>query len=341
MAVSKAMKNSSFVGGTNRHIPVLLPSMLKALKPVDGGVYVDGTFGAGGYARAILMAGDTRVIGIDRDPDAIRDARAMLREFGSRLDVAHGHFSKMSEFIAAKNLGGVDGVVLDIGVSSMQLDTAERGFSFRADGPLDMRMSKSGPTAADLVNGLAEEEIANLLWLFGEERKSRHIARAIVDQRREKLFSTTLELADLIAKIVKVSPREKKHPATRSFQALRIYLNDELGELLGGLNDATSCLKPGGRIVVVSFHSLEDRIVKSYIKAAAARVPNQSRYLPDVHKEVCPSLRIINSKPVKASDEEIKDNIRARSAILRFAIRTEHPSLVFDETSLGLKSFQL
>lgn len=356
-------------GGTDRHIPVLLEPVLEALlnlspkgyikQSIDNStseddsdshtseppIYIDGTFGAGGYSRGILTSlltpPNARVIGIDQDPDVIRDARPLLKEFGPRLDVVRGRYSEMEELVKGLGVRHVDGVVLDIGVSSMQLDQGHRGFSFRREGPLDMRMSQSGPTAADLVNGLAEEEIANVLYQFGEEKKSRYIARAIVERRASEPFRTTTDLAQVIESVVFKKAKDKIHPATRSFQALRIYLNDELGELLRGLNAAAKILKPGGRLVVVSFHSLEDRIVKNYLKAASGRVPNQSRHLPEINKEFHPSFQIINPKAVKASDDEMSLNVRARSAILRSAVRTEAPPLEFLEADLGIKSLQL
>lgn len=356
-------------GGTDRHIPVLLEPVLDALLNKDQAgyvkgkfsqqadalvedeadnkqsIYIDGTFGAGGYSRGILTSAlsdaDTRVIGIDQDPDAVRDGRGMLREFGQRLEIAHGRYSEMEDVISRLGIPKVDGVVLDIGVSSMQLDQDQRGFSFRNEGPLDMRMSQSGPTAADLVNGLAEEEIANVLYLFGEEKKSRYIAKAIVERRVEEPFKTTTDLAQLIEKVVFKKAKDKIHPATRSFQALRIYLNDELGELLRGLNAASRILKPGGRLVVVCFHSLEDRIVKNYLRCASGRVPNQSRHLPEINKEDAPSFHLINPKAVKANDEEMSRNKRARSALLRSGVRTSSPPLEFLEADLGIKSLQL
>ncbi len=343
-------------GGTDRHIPVLLEPVLGALlneavqsnedeQPSQQRIFIDGTFGAGGYSRGILTSlqdeGNVRVIGIDQDPDAVRDARGMLREFGPKLEVVHGRYSEMEKLVSGFGIAQVDGVVLDIGVSSMQLDQDHRGFSFRQEGPLDMRMSQSGPTAADLVNGLAEEEIANVLYQFGEEKKSRYIAKAIVERRVTEPFRTTTELAQLIETVVYKKAKDKIHPATRSFQALRIYLNDELGELLRGLNAASRILKPGGSLVVVCFHSLEDRIVKNYFRSASGRVPNQSRHLPEINKESSPSFRIINTKAVKANDEEMSQNKRARSALLRSGIRTEAPPLEFFEGDLGIKSLQL
>lgn len=346
MTVSKAIGENGFAGGTHRHIPVLFKPMLEMLSPKDGEVFVDGTFGAGGYTRGILEAADTRVIAIDQDPEAVRAARPMLAEFGPRLQLVEGRYSDMEALIGTVQCGGeaisaVDGVVLDIGVSSMQLDQEHRGFSFRFNGPLDMRMSQSGPTAADLVNGLSEEEIAAVLWRFGEEKRSRQIAKAIVARRAEVPFSETGDLAKLIEAVVGKKPGDKIHPATRSFQALRIYLNDELGELLAGLNAASKILKPGGRLVVVSFHSLEDRIVKTYLRHAAGRVPNQSRHLPEIHEISSPCFEIINPRPVKADDEEMSVNKRSRSALLRAAVRTDNAFVPFDEGALGLRPLQL
>jgi len=341
MAVSKADEHNGFAGGTNRHIPVLFDAMLEHLSPQDDEIFVDGTFGAGGYSRGILEQANCKVIGIDQDPNAVREARPLLREFGPRLELVEGAYSEMDQHLSRLGFEQVDGVVLDIGVSSMQLDQAERGFSFRLNGPLDMRMSQAGPTAADLVNGLAEEEIATILWRFGQERKSRQIARAIVDRRAREAFCETSDLAQLIEKVVPKKPKDKIHSATRSFQALRIYLNDELGELLRGLNGATKLLKPGGRLVVVSFHSLEDKIVKAFLRVSSGRVPNRSRHLPDLNEEIAPSFQIINQKGVKARDEEVRVNPRARSAVLRAGIRTENAPQLYDEGQLGLEPLQL
>ncbi len=341
MAMSKADVGDGFAGGTDCHIPVLLAPMLEALAPQDHEIYIDGTFGAGGYSSAILDGADCRVVGIDQDPDVLRAGRPLLQKYGPSLSLLAGRYSAMVELVAGLGIDAVQGVVLDIGVSSMQLDQAGRGFSFRANGPLDMRMSQSGPTAADLVNGLSEEELATVLWRFGEEKKSRKIARAIVERRSATAFTETGDLADLIAQIMPKKPGDKIHPATRSFQALRIYLNDELGELLRGLNAATKVLAPGGRLVVVSFHSLEDRIVKRFLRLGAGRVANQSRHLPDLNKEPPVAYQIINPKAVKANDTEIEVNPRARSAVLRSAVRVDASPLSFDEADLGLPSFQL
>ena len=341
MAMNKEKLGEASGSEPRCHVPVLLEPMLHALDPQDGEIYIDGTFGAGGYSSAVLTAAECRVVGIDQDPDVLRGARPLLQKYGTALSVLEGRYSEMVSLLQRAGVEAVNGVVLDIGVSSMQLDQAARGFSFRANGPLDMRMSQSGPTAADLVNGLSQEELATVLWRFGEEKKSRRIARAIVERRGVTPFTETGDLAELIAQIIPKKPGDKIHPATRSFQALRIYLNDELGELLRGLNAATEVLAPGGRLVVVSFHSLEDRIVKRFLRLASGRVANQSRHLPDLNKETAVSYQIINPRAVKASDMEIEVNPRARSAVLRSAVRGDQPPLTFDEADLGLPSFQL
>ncbi|MCS0503804.1 16S rRNA (cytosine(1402)-N(4))-methyltransferase RsmH [Ancylobacter mangrovi] len=310
-------------GGPARHLPVLLAEVLYYLAPRDGGVYVDGTFGAGGYTRAILEAADTRVIAIDRDPNAIRDGQALVGASAGRLTLAHERFSRLDEVVEAEGTGLVDGVVLDIGVSSMQLDEGERGFSFRRDGPLDMRMSSEGPSAADLVARLAETDLANLIYRFGEERQSRAIARAIVAARAQAPIERTLQLAEIIARVVRSKPHEP-HPATRSFQALRIAVNDELGELARALSAAERALKPGGRLVVVTFHSLEDRIVKNFL-AHRAKASAGSRHMPALDGPA-PSFRLVARGAVEAGDEETARNPRARSAKLRAAERTEAPA---------------
>ena len=301
------------------HFPVMLPEVLATLAPKDGEVYVDGTFGAGGYTRAFLESADCTVIAIDRDPAAISRANAMKDEFGERLIFIHGRFGDALELVKAAGYAQVDGFVLDVGVSSMQFDEAQRGFSFRFDAPLDMRMdTSSGETAADLVNTMEEEDLANLIYKYGDERKSRYIARAIVENRP---ITTTLQLADLIRKVVFKSPKDKIDPATRTFQALRIAVNDELGELDRGLSAAENLLKEGGRLVVVSFHSLEDGIVKSFLYKRAGKTPNVSKYLPLAQNTSVSTFALSPKKPLDPTESEISQNARSRSARLRGAIR--------------------
>ncbi|MBS7545126.1 16S rRNA (cytosine(1402)-N(4))-methyltransferase RsmH [Ancylobacter oerskovii] len=306
-----------------RHIPVLLAEVLAHLSPKDGEVHVDGTFGAGGYSRAILDAADCRVIAIDRDPTAVAASAPLVLAYPGRLAVTQDRFGNLDQVAAMLGAPQVDGVVLDIGVSSMQLDEGERGFSFRRDGPLDMRMSGEGPSAADYVARLPEAELANLIYRFGEERQSRGIARAIVRAREEAPIVRTLQLADIIAKVVRSKPHEP-HPATRSFQALRIAVNDELGELARALAAAERVLKPGGRLVVVTFHSLEDRIVKNFLNARAKPAAG-SRHLPAV-ESLPPSFRLVARGAVEPTEAESRANPRARSAKLRAASRTEVPA---------------
>ena len=315
-----------------RHVPVMLAEVLAALAPADGEVYVDATFGAGGYSSAILQAADCRVLALDRDPRAVRDGQAVCAQFPGRLTVVEAPFSRLDEVAHVhetsdgeprRTAGLVDGVVLDIGVSSMQLDEADRGFSFMADGPLDMRMAAHGPTAADVVNSMDEAPLANILFEFGEEKRSRGIARAIVQDRGATPFTTTLQLARLISRVMGGRREDGRHPATRSFQALRIYVNDELGELKAALLAAERILKPGGRLVVVSFHSLEDRIVKQFFIERSGRQSSGSRHLPPAaEKNSAPSFRIINQRPFTPSQPELDGNPRARSARLRFGIKT-------------------
>ncbi len=261
------------------HQPVLLAEMLGRLEPASGGIYVDGTFGGGGYAEAILGAACCTVWAIDRDPDAIARGAPLVSRFPGRLHLIHGAFGEMVELLAARGVDALDGVVLDLGVSSFQLDDAARGFSFRADGPLDMRMDRAGPSAADLVNRLPEPELADLLHEFGEERAARRIARAIAAARAAAPIDTTARLAGIIRTVLRPD-RSGIDPATRSFQALRIRVNDELGEVARGLAAAARLLAPGGRLVVVAFHSLEDRIVKRFMTEAAGRLPAPSRHDP-------------------------------------------------------------
>jgi len=301
------------------HFPVMLPEVLATLSPKDGEVYVDGTFGAGGYTRAFLEAANCTVIAIDRDPAALERADALKKEFGDRLIFVSGKFGDALELVKAAGYEQVDGFVLDVGVSSMQFDEAQRGFSFRFDAPLDMRMdTSSGETAADLVNTMDEEDLANLIYKYGDERKSRYIARAIVEKRP---IETTLQLADLIRDVVFKSPKDKIDPATRTFQALRIAVNDELGELTRGLAAAEQLLKDGGRLVVVSFHSLEEGIVKSFLYERSGKTPNVSKYLPIGQSKADPSFILSPKKPLDPSESEISQNARSRSARLRGAIR--------------------
>lgn len=308
------------------HYPVMLPEVLSTLTPRDGEVYVDGTFGAGGYTRAFLESADCTVIAIDRDPAAVERADELKKEFGDRLVFVRGRFGDALELVKAAGYEQVDGFVLDVGVSSMQFDEANRGFSFRFDAPLDMRMdTESGDTAADLVNTMDEEDLANLIYKYGEERKSRYIAREVVAQRQAAPIETTLQLADLIRKVVFKSPKDKIDPATRTFQALRIAVNDELGELERGLIAAEELLKEGGRLVVVSFHSLEDGIVKSFLYERSGKTPAPSKYLPSAPPSADASFTLSPKKPLDPSEHEISENARSRSARLRGAVRTSSP----------------
>lgn len=307
------------------HVPVLLDEVLDALAVRDGAAYVDGTFGAGGYTLAILGRAGCTVYAIDRDPNAAAAGRALPEAKTGRLVLMEGRFGDMDALLAERGVNQVDGVALDIGVSSMQIDQAERGFSFAKDGPLDMRMEQSGPSAADVVNHADEEEIANILYRLGEERQSRRIARAIVAARIDKPFERTLELAGLVAKTIRKSS-DGIHPATRTFQALRIHVNDELGELERGLVAAEKVLAPGGRLAVVTFHSLEDRVVKTFLKERSGDVPSPSRHLPQLANGPAATFTLLGRKAVTAGADEVAQNPRSRSAKLRAAIRTEAPA---------------
>jgi 16S rRNA (cytosine1402-N4)-methyltransferase len=318
----------SAVGGPARHIPVLLAEVISALQPVDGRTIIDGTFGAGGYTKALLAAGAS-VVAIDRDPDAIEAGRALEQGAGGRLRLVHSPFSRLDEAAAAE----VDGVVLDIGVSSMQIDEAERGFSFRADGPLDMRMAQAGPSAADVVNRFKVGDLARIFGLLGEERHAGRIARMIEKRRDARPFERTLDLADAIETHIGRKPGEKIHPATRVFQALRIFVNDELGELAKALFAAERVLKPGGRLAVVTFHSLEDRIVKRFIADRSGN-PAGSRFLPETQVKAQTFEK--RGSAVAPADEEIEANPRARSAKLRAALRTDAPARAADVSIFGL-----
>lgn len=322
-------------GGPARHVPVLLGEVVEAIAPRDGGVYVDGTFGAGGYARAILAAADCRVIGIDRDPDALEAGRAIAGEYGGRLRLVEGRFSELDRLAADEGVEAADGVALDIGVSSMQLDEAARGFSFTRDGPLDMRMGRTGPSAADIVNAMPEGDLARLIFVLGEERRSRAVARAIGRARAERPIATTRELAEIVARAVGPS-RDGRNPATRTFQALRIYVNGELAELAEGLGAAERILRVGGRLAVVSFHSLEDRIVKRFL-AERGREARPSRHMPDL-PATPPTFRLLGRGAITPGEAEIAANPRARSARLRAAERTAAPARPVDARALGVPS---
>jgi 16S rRNA (cytosine1402-N4)-methyltransferase len=312
---------------TPRHVPVLGREAVEMLSPRDGGVYVDATFGAGGYSRAILDAADTRVMGIDRDRTAIAAGFDLVDQSNGRLTLVEDRFSHLAEVCAAQGVDAVDGVVMDVGVSSMQVDEAGRGFSFRLDGPLDMRMGQDGPTAADVVAKVSEADLANIIYIFGEERHSRAVARAIVAARKETPITTTHALAEIVSKVVWAKPGEI-HPATRTFQGLRIFINEELDELHLALIAAERVLKPGGRLVVVSFHSLEDRIVKNFF-SLRGKTGGGSRHLPEMAQSA-PSFRILTKRPVTADDNEVRANPRARSAKLRAAERTDAPAFAAD-----------
>ncbi|WP_441229070.1 16S rRNA (cytosine(1402)-N(4))-methyltransferase RsmH [Tardiphaga sp. 215_C5_N2_1] len=306
-----------------RHISVLGVEAVDMLSPRAGGIYVDATFGAGGYSRAILATEGTRVIAIDRDRTAIAGGFDLVDASDGRLTLVEDRFSNLTDVCAAQGEPLVDGVVMDVGVSSMQIDQAERGFSFRFDGPLDMRMSQHGPTAADVVAKASEADLANIIYIFGEERHSRSVARAIVAARKEASIETTKQLVDIVQKVVWAKPGEI-HPATRTFQALRIFVNAELDELHTALAAAERVLKPRGRLSVVSFHSLEDRIVKNFM-TERSKTGGGSRHLPEVAQSR-PRFSLVNKRPITAGEDELKANPRARSAKLRGAERTDAPA---------------
>jgi 16S rRNA (cytosine1402-N4)-methyltransferase len=320
------------------HVPVMLAEVLAQLAPRDGGVYVDGTFGAGGYSRAILAAADCRVIAIDRDPDAIAAGQALVREAGGRLVLAEGRFGDMIRIVREHGLDAIDGVVIDIGVSSMQIDDPARGFSFLRDGPLDMRMARQGTSAADLVNSLPQEALSNVIYTYGEEPRSRAIARAIVAARAEAPITTTGALVRAVERAVgRQRPQDRTHPATRTFQALRIHVNGELDELVDALHAAERLLAPGGRLVAVTFHSLEDRIVKRFFAARAGKLPSASRHAPDVGGGPPPSFTLPFKGHLEAGKAEIAANPRARSAKLRAGIRNAAPPMPSIATDIALR----
>jgi 16S rRNA (cytosine1402-N4)-methyltransferase len=309
-------------GGPARHVPVLARPALELLNIRDGGIYIDGTFGAGGYTRAILAAANTQVIGIDRDQSAVANGAGLVEAAGGRLTLIEERFSALDRVAEKFGHATVDGVVLDLGVSSMQLDEAERGFSFRLDGPLDMRMGTDGPSAADVVAQAGERDLADIIFQLGEERHSRGVARAIVAARKLAPIRTTKALADIVGRVVRAKPNQI-HPATRTFQALRIFVNEELAELVGALAAAERILKSSGRLVVVTFHSLEDRIVKTFL-AERSRTIGVSRHLPDIEAPA-PTFRLLTKRPVAPDEAEIAGNPRARSAKLRAGERSAAP----------------
>ena len=308
------------------HIPVMLDHVVEHIAPQPGEIVLDGTFGGGGYTRAILAASECHVIGVDRDPDALQRATAIAADYQSRFTMLAGCFGDLDELSAEAGFQGLDAVVLDLGVSSFQLDEDERGFSFMRDGPLDMRMAQSGPSAADLVNQADERVLADIMFQLGEERQSRRIAHRIVEARKTEPFETTLQLAELIEKALGGRKGKRAHPATRAFQAFRMFVNDELGELARALEAAERALKPGGRLVIVTFHSLEDRMVKSFLAERSGKTEGQSRFMPEA-ANAGPAPSFENVRKISAPDTaEIEANVRARSSRLRSAIRTSAPA---------------
>jgi 16S rRNA (cytosine1402-N4)-methyltransferase len=322
---------------TAPHVPVMLAEVLEHLRLMDGETLVDGTFGAGGYSKAALAAANCKVIAIDRDPNSIRDGQALVNASGGRLSLEHGRFSEMIELVGSK--APVDAVVLDIGVSSMQIDDGARGFSFMREGPLDMRMSQAGTSAADVVAKYSQEDLANVIFVLGEETKSRAIARAIVKARGEEPIVTTLQLVKAIERAT--GPQRahmRTHPATRTFQALRIYVNGELEELANGLHAAEALLREGGRLVVVTFHSLEDRIVKRFFASRSAEHAAVSRHTLGMEAKLTPTFTLPFRGHVGPTDVECDRNPRARSAKLRAGVRTATPSQPLNFADIGVPS---
>ena len=315
----------------------MLPEVLSALAPQAAEVFVDATFGAGGYSKAILESADTRVIAIDRDPQALRNGAGMAAAYNNRLELIEGEFGDLADLVAGRK---VDGVVLDIGVSSMQLDEAARGFSFMREGPLDMRMASSGPSAADYVNRLDAEELARIIFIFGEEPRSRVIAKAIVKAREISPLMTTFDLVRAIEKATGPQKGDRTHPATRTFQALRIHVNNELDELASALSAAEHILGEGGRLVVVTFHSLEDRIVKRFFSERSGVAPSVSRHVLAMPEVAPASFRLVSKSALQASDAESHANPRARSAKMRFGIRTKADALPLEKSALAVPQLE-
>ncbi len=323
---------SRAAGGPARHVPVLRAEVLRVLRPRAGGLYLDATFGAGGYTEALLEIPQTRVLALDRDPVAIAAGAELVHRAEGRLSLVQARFGRLDAVADELGLHDFDGVVLDVGVSSMQIDTASRGFSFSQDGPLDMRMDCTGPSAADLVNSEPEDALADIFFHYGEERASRRIARAIVHERAEAPFTTTARLAATIARVAPAKPGAI-HPATRAFQALRIAVNNELGELAVALGAAEAVLTEGGRLAVVSFHSLEDRIVKQFLAARSGRGRAPSRLLPGEPAPPQPTFVVVGKQPIVATAAEVAENPRARSAKLRHGLRTGAPARGLEDST--------
>lgn len=323
------------------HLPVLLAEVMTALDPKDGEVYVDGTYGGGGYALRVLQAADCKLYGIDRDLDAIRRAERLAEE-QPRLVPLLGRFGDMDALLLSHGVAEVDGVMLDIGVSSFQIDQSARGFSFMRDGPLDMRMGQVGPSARDVVNLMSAQDLTAIIRQLGEERQAKRIANVIVDQRKDQPFETTAQLADCVERAVGGRRGKKTHPATLTFQAVRMYVNDELGELARGLAAAERLLRVGGRLVVVTFHSLEDRLVKQFMRARSGETGGGSRYMPEIEKGPPPSFDLRRRKAIEPGAEETSSNPRARSARLRIVTRTDAPAWTAPvETGLRLPPLQV
>jgi 16S rRNA (cytosine1402-N4)-methyltransferase len=333
---STSTRGSQQAAATSAHVPVLLDAVVGALAPRDNAVYVDGTFGGGSYSEALLAAARCRVFGIDRDPYAVQRGRELAKRHGGRLQILEGRFGEMERLLTPVTTDPIAGIALDLGVSSTQLDTPERGFSFRLDGPLDMRMSGEGQSAADLVAGLAEAELAELIRSLGEERFARRIAHAIAAARQRQPILRTTELAEIVRAAIP-KPEPGQDPATRTFQALRIVVNDELAELDRGLRAAEQLLMPGGRIAVVSFHSLEDRRVKEFLRGRSSGAPQVSRHHPVRIGGAPPSFRLLSKRAIKPSAAEVAHNPRARSARLRAAERTASPPWSANSDLLALR----